>query len=336
MKLEICTNPPSEVEFSPVEMKLLASRHRKVAVITDRKVESLYGDKLRAGLRDVGLPPLIFAFEPGEEQKTPRTVEEIWEFLIENGLTRADGVLAFGGGIVSDTAGFAAATFLRGIPCYNLPTTLLAMVDAAVGGKTGVNLPQGKNLVGAFSQPKKVWVDLSYLDTLPEAEWHNGLGEIVKYGCIASEDLFERLTRPNWKEELSQIVFDCLRIKQEVVETDLRDNGLRQILNFGHTLGHAVEKVSGYTLPHGAAVGVGMVLITEFSEERGLTEPGTAQRIRQLLTSFGMPVGYPMTREQLFAAAALDKKRRGDTFTLALISQIGHSFLQEFEVEELG
>ena len=336
MRLEIRTDPPSEVIFGPADFGLLAARHRKVAVVTDRNLEKLYGGRWREELKKAGLPELLFAFEPGEAHKTPRTLEEIWDFLARSGLTRSDAVLAAGGGIVSDVAGFSAATFLRGVACYNLPTTLLAMVDAAVGGKTGVNLPQGKNLAGCFAQPRAVWADLSFLDTLPEGEWQNGLGEIVKYGCIASEALFERLSRPDWRKELSQIVFDCRCIKQEVVEADLLDVGLRQLLNFGHTLGHAIEKESDFTLPHGAAVGIGMVLITRFSEGKGLTEPGTAAKIEAMLSSFGMPTSFPESREKLFAAAASDKKRRGDRFTLALISRIGHGFLQEFDREELA
>ena len=236
----------------------------KLVLVSDTNVYKIYGDRVKSSLESVGFDVYEYIFEAGEVSKKASTVIGMVEFMAENGLTREDGVVALGGGVCGDMAGFAAAIFLRGVKFVQIPTSLLAQVDSSVGGKTAVDLPQGKNLCGAFHQPALVIIDPDVLDTLSEHFFNDGMGEVIKYGCIKSQSLFERLEKENPKDFIEDIIFECVDIKRQVVENDEKEHGERALLNFGHTCGHAIEKLWSFeTVSHGEAVGIGMVMITQ-------------------------------------------------------------------------
>lgn len=320
--------------ISDGSMKAFLSDYRgkKAAIICDKNVEILYLEKVKSNLQQAGIDGYCYSFYPGEENKNLVTVEAIYDFLCKNNFTRTDVIVALGGGIVGDTVGFAAATYLRGIKYIQIPTTLLAMVDSSIGGKTAVNLKAGKNLAGCFYQPDKVIIDTEVLTTLANDEILNGIGEIIKYGAIMDKKLFSILEKGdiNNKEEL---IIRCLNIKKKIVEKDTLDTGLRQILNFGHTLGHAIERHSSYTISHGKAIGIGMVEITKWAEQRCLTKTGTAIKIANLLQKFNMPTEYALGLDELWEYAVNDKKIKGKSITLALIEEIGVMQLYQVEID---
>jgi 3-dehydroquinate synthase len=244
-------------------------------------------------------------------------------FLAENRLTRRDTVVALGGGVTGDLAGFVAATYLRGVNVLQLPTTLLAMVDSSVGGKTGVNLPTGKNLAGAFHQPIVVLCDVDALTTLPADVLADGVAEALKYGVLRDENLFALLAAGNWHKEAEAVVERCVEMKAEVCAADEREAGLRQFLNLGHTFGHAIERCSAYTIPHGHAVAVGMVMAARIAAHLGRCDPACARTIAAALTANGLPTETDLAPEALAQAALADKKRADDTITLILPNRIG-------------
>lgn len=307
---------------------------QKVVIITDSNVSKLYLAKTKESISLQGKEVYCYSFLAGEESKSLETVANIYNFLCENTISRSDLIVALGGGIVGDTAGFVAATYLRGIKFVQVPTTLLAMVDSSIGGKTGINLKSGKNLAGSFYQPSMVIIDTQVLDTLPWSEWQNGIGEIIKYAAIKDKMLFELLEENKLKEHLDEIIIRCLKIKKSVVEKDTLDTGIRQILNFGHTLGHSIEKHSNYTIAHGKAVGIGMVLISQWAESKALTSNGTTKRIEKVLKLFEMPTNYNLPLEQLWQFATNDKKRKGNSITLVLLDEIGKFNLQDIPVQK--
>lgn len=305
----------------------------KVAVITDKNVGALYGKKISDLL--AGFDLCYVETQCGEEHKSMDTVSYLLERLAAAKLTRSDTIVALGGGIVGDVAGFTAACYLRGIDFVQVPTTLLAMVDSSVGGKTGVNLSAGKNLAGAFHQPRLVVCDERFLDTLPEEEFKNGMGEVIKYGCIADADLFAELEKDGALDRLEEIIARCVGIKADFVAKDEFDNGERQKLNFGHTLGHAIEKASAFAIPHGQAVGIGMRVISRWAEERGLTPSGCADRIKALTDKFGMAAGLEYNAKDLWGVAANDKKLKGKEINLVLLKDIGTSYLYKTDIDKL-
>ena len=304
------------------------------ALVTDETVDRLYGGTAAASLARAGFRVARHVIPPGERSKTMDRLTLLLESLGEEGFTRTDLIVALGGGVVGDLAGFAAAVYERGIPCIQVPTTLLAAVDSSVGGKTGVNLPAGKNLAGAFRQPELVISDCSTFLSLPREELASGGAECLKYGMLGDEALFRRL-----EEGLPAIwegaVASCVRQKAEIVGCDETDLGQRRILNFGHTVGHAAERLSGYTLRHGEAVGLGMLVITRAAEAMGLCAPGVASRIESALGAMGLPTACPYSAEHLAAAALADKKRRGDEITLVMPRRVGECFLHPVGVGEL-
>lgn len=254
-------------------------------------------------------------------------VSQLWEAFLGAGLERGSSVVALGGGVVGDLAGFAAATYMRGIPWVNVPTSLLAMVDASLGGKTGVDLPQGKNLVGAFHAPRMVLVDPSALETLPRDEQRSGMAEVIKAGLIGDPKLFN-LSRNSLeviKEDFEEIIRRAMAVKIQVIEADPFEEGLRAVLNLGHTVGHAVEKVSNYTIRHGEAVAIGMVAEARLSERIGLAERGLADEIADACKLIGLPVDIPenLPREDILEAMKVDKKREGAKVKFALPVKIG-------------
>lgn len=300
---------------------------KRVLVVTDENVAPLYLDKVLSGLENAS----SLVLPAGEHTKALVYLNDIYKALIENNITRTDTLIALGGGVIGDLAGLAAATYLRGIPYIQVPTTLLAQVDSAVGGKVAIDLEQGKNLVGAFYQPACVLIDPNTLATLPERIFTDGLGEVVKYGCIDDAALFALLGKHPSREALmahiEEIIAICLCHKKRYVEQDERDTGIRMALNFGHTIGHAIETAQHYKgLRHGEAVAVGMCLITRLSEEKGLTEKGTAKRLEALLESLGLPINAHVAGG-IAPCLKRDKKNMNSTLTCVLLKAIGEHYL---------
>ncbi len=302
-----------------------------LAIITDDNVAPLYLQRVEASLDAAGLRHSSIVLPHGEPTKCLAQLSNLYDFLCKSHVTRTDAIIALGGGVIGDLAGLAAATFLRGIRFIQVPTTLLAQVDSSVGGKVAVDLPQGKNLVGAFYQPAAVLCDPLTLNTLTEDYWRDGLGEVVKYGCICDEKLFALLEKcsPGGRQalmaEIDTILQRCIQAKADVVAQDERDTGLRMTLNFGHTIGHAVETCQHYNgLRHGEAVALGMAVITRLTEGRGLTAPGTAARLEALLAALHMPMELPPIPEgDLISAMGMDKKAAGKALRVILLDAIG-------------
>lgn len=317
------------------------SKAVKLAVITDDTVDSFHGEKVVKALESEGFEVCKFVFPHGEQSKTPETLIKIWNFLCENNITRSDCLVALGGGVTGDMTGFAAASYLRGMDFVQLPTTLLAQVDSSVGGKTGVDLPGGKNLVGAFKQPKLVLCDIDALETLPEEFLIDGMGEVVKYGMIKSVTFFEQLEKYDLKslradkEFLEDVISQSVAIKRDVVEADELDRGERMLLNFGHTLAHSIEQYYNYTgITHGQAVAAGMRMITQVAESRGIAEAGTLERLKNCLDLYRLNVTVEPTMDQLGAACLNDKKRFGDSINIVICSTVGCSELKKMPVKE--
>lgn len=308
----------------------------KAMLISDSNVFPLYGERVQASLERAGFPVSRFVFPAGEGSKQISTVCEMYRALSENGFTRTDFIVTLGGGVTGDMGGFAAATFLRGMEFIQVPTTLLSQVDASVGGKTGVDLPFGKNLVGAFHQPAAVLTDPETLKTLPDHFFRDGMGEVIKYGCIADEPLFQALEEGKALEDLEDLLARCVRCKKELVEEDTRDTGRRMILNFGHTFGHALEKLHNFQdLTHGEAVGIGMVWACRVGERLGVTPEGTADRVLEVLKRYSLPTQDEFSWEQVVDATALDKKSDGATLRVILLSKIGESVIRPMTREAL-
>jgi 3-dehydroquinate synthase len=295
----------------------------KAAIVTNPNVGKHYGETVADSLRSSGFDPVICTVPEGEQHKTLATIAMIYDQFLDAGMDRNSPVLALGGGVIGDMAGFAAATYLRGVPFVQIPTSLLAMVDASVGGKTGVDLPQGKNLVGAFKQPVVVIIDPAVLTTLPGEEFRAGLAEVVKHGLIGSPELFRQLEGAG-PTSLGQLVKDAVRVKVDVVTEDPFEQGRRAVLNLGHTFGHAIELVSEFGVRHGEAVAIGLVAAAELSASLERCEPDLVERIRGVLGRLGLPVqatGY--RAEDIHAAMAHDKKRKGKTLRFVIPQGVG-------------
>ena len=308
-----------------------------VMIVTDDHVAPLYLEQVKNSLTAAGFSTHAVVLPHGEQTKCLASLAELYDHLCAAGLTRRDAILALGGGVIGDLAGLAAATYLRGIRFVQAPTTLLAQVDSSVGGKVAVDLPQGKNLVGAFYQPEAVFCDPDTLRTLTDEYWRDGLGEVIKYGCIGDEALFKLLEAcaPGGREalmgEINVILTRCIQAKADVVAQDERDTGLRMTLNFGHTVAHSVETCQRYEgLRHGEAVALGMHVITRLTEQRGMTAPGTAHRLDALLSALGMPMALPDIPEaDLLAAMGHDKKNAGKVLRVVALERIGKCFIHE-------
>ena len=303
---------------------------RKIMIISDDRVFPLYGEKVKASLNDYECHSLVLPH--GEPTKSFQSLPKIYEALLNAKLTRSDLVIALGGGVIGDLAGFAASSYLRGVKFVQIPTSLLAQVDSSVGGKVAVDLPQGKNLVGAFFQPKLVLIDPEVLDTLPEHFIKDGMGEVIKYGCIKDAGLFGLLCShtsfDDLKSELTGVIARCVDIKRIVVEADQFDTGERMLLNFGHTLAHTIEQYYHYEREsHGEAVGIGMYQITKIAEEKGLTAPGCAEKIRNALKIYGLPDSCGLQADDLTGAIALDKKNLNGHLNVVLLKDIGESYV---------
>ncbi len=304
------------------ELAPLLADARRVLVVHPRALRAT-GDAVRDDLSAQGFEAVLAEVPDGEEAKTAAVLAFCWQVLGQAGFTRTDAVVGVGGGAVTDLAGFVAATWLRGVRVVQVPTTLLAMVDAAVGGKTGINTAEGKNLVGAFHPPAGVLCDLATLETLPRNDLVAGLAEVAKCGFIADPVILELV--PGFEDGalLRELVERAVAVKADVVTRDLRESSLREILNFGHTLGHAVELVERYQWRHGAAVSVGMVYAAELGRLAGRTPEALVSRIREVLTALGLPTTYRQDRwPQLLEAMRRDKKTRGDLLRFVVLDDL--------------
>ena len=306
------------------------------AVVTDDIVDALYARALEKSLRKSGLRCVKFVFSNGESGKNAENYINLLNFLAENRLTRADCVVALGGGVPGDLAGFAAATYLRGVAFVQIPTTLLAAVDSSVGGKTAIDLAGGKNLAGAFYQPSLVLCDTDTLATLPDVQFRAGCAEVIKYAMLFSESMFNDLMAcgPAFRREA--VIARCVSLKRDIVAEDEFDRGSRQLLNLGHTVGHAIEKLSGYTVPHGQAVAIGMSVITRAAAAEGLCSPDCADAMDDILGRFDLPNACPYEADALAAAMTADKKRHGDAITLVIPRDVGQCVLYELAADRLG
>ena len=308
---------------------------RAIMLVSDDTVAALYKEQVIAALEGAGYTVSTFIFPHGEASKNTDTLVRLWNEMAVSGLSRTDAVVALGGGVVGDLSGFAAATYLRGIACYQIPTTLLAMVDSAVGGKTAVDLGAGKNLCGAFSQPIGVLCDPDVLKTLPRDIFADGCAEVIKYGYIGDGALLSLLEVP-FDSDPTRVIARCIDNKRRLVESDEHDGGYRQLLNLGHTGGHAVELLSEYKISHGKAVAIGMLLAARAAVARGICTKDVPLHIEKMLERYSLPTACPFPAGALAEAALRDKKRRGDTVTLVLPTRLGESVLYPIKTTELS
>jgi len=313
----------------------LFPKAQSVAVITDDTVKKLYLESVMNALITAGFSTLPYPLPPGEGSKSANEYFDLLNWLASNRLTRSDIIIALGGGVVGDLAGFAAATYLRGVAYIQMPTTLLAMVDSSVGGKTGIDLKAGKNLAGAFHQPSFVLCDIDVLDTLPVHIYNDGIAEVVKYGMLGSTELLNRLLDTPSKKDLEQIIAECITMKRDIVQNDEFDLGERKLLNFGHTIGHAIEFLSNYKISHGAAVGIGMTIITRAAFKQKLCPPECFNMLRKLLLRFNLPDKTSYSAQELYNAAISDKKRQGAFITIIVPTAFGKCELKTIPVESL-
>ncbi|WP_313163827.1 3-dehydroquinate synthase [Sedimentibacter sp.] len=309
---------------------------KKIAVLTDENIFELYGSKLESSL-NVQFHVSFIVIKPGENSKTLSVLEFIYAKLSEYNIQRSDLIIAFGGGVVGDLTGFAASTYLRGIDYIQVPTSLIAQTDSCIGGKTAVNLTQGKNLAGSFYHPKAVLIDTDFLLTLSDKHIKDGMGEIIKYACIKDLSLFRILvnikSQQDLFENIEEIVHICLSIKKQLIESDEKDNGMRMLLNFGHTIGHAIEKYSGFQIAHGEAVSAGMLIITKNSERIGYTEIGTYEKLKAVLDNFNIQYNLDdYNKEEIKKYILSDKKILNDNINLILMKTISESFIHNVPI----
>lgn len=309
---------------------------QKIMIISDDNVFPLYGTRLLNSLEGYECHTLVLPH--GETTKRFQTLPAVYSALLNARLTRSDLVIALGGGVIGDLAGFAAASYLRGVNLIQIPTSLLAQVDSSVGGKVAVDLPQGKNLVGAFYHPGMVLIDPDVLDTLPAHFISDGMGEVIKYGCIKDSGLFDLLCShssfEDLKPELKSVIARCVDIKRGIVEADQYDKGERMLLNFGHTLAHTIEQYYHYEREsHGKAVGIGMYQITKIAEKNGLTPDGCAEKIRKALEIYGLPASCGLPVSALTEAISLDKKNLNGHLNIVLLHSIGDSYVYPTDLD---
>lgn len=307
----------------------------KACVVTDDTVNELYASRVENSLTASGFEITKFVIAHGEASKSTANLIELVEFLAENRLTRSDVVIALGGGVVGDLSGFAAAIYLRGIRFIQIPTTLLAAVDSSVGGKTAVDLIAGKNLAGAFHQPSLVLCDYETLDTLEASTFADGCAEVIKYGVINDRTLFDSF-KNGIKNNIENVIAECVIRKADIVNKDEFDKGCRQLLNLGHTVGHAIEALSSFEISHGSAVSIGMVIVTKISVSLGLCEKSELDELTELLRSVGLPTECPYTADELASIATADKKRLGEYISFIIPQKIGDSRPMKVSISELA
>jgi 3-dehydroquinate synthase len=312
---------------------------KKIFILTDKNVNSHYGDKIKLRLTDSGYDVKLMALEPGEETKAFNILPSVYNELLDFKITRSDLIITLGGGVIGDLGGFVASTFLRGVSFVQMPTSLLAQVDSSVGGKVAVDLERGKNLVGSFYHPKLVLIDPNVLETLSERFFRDGMAEVIKYGCIKDKEFFYFLKSLKSKEEVMQnierIIYKCCFIKKCVVENDEKDTGERMLLNFGHTLGHAIETYYNYKkFTHGEGVAIGMYEISKIAENKGLTEKGVSENIKEILIQYSLPYEVEIKdTSAILDTISLDKKNIDNVLKVVLLKNIGESFLEKTNVK---
>ena len=309
---------------------------KRACIVTGEHVVKLYGERLQRSLEQAGFQVLRFIHHSGEQHKTLETYGELLGLLARSGMTRSDLLVSLGGGVTGDLTGFAAATWQRGVDFVQIPTSLLAMVDSSVGGKTAVNLPEGKNLVGSFWQPILVLCDPALLESLPIEELRCGSAEELKCGVLRDEGLFDALSKNPALASSEDVIRRCVQIKRDLVEEDEFDRGSRRLLNLGHSFGHAVEVCSGYEILHGQAVAIGMAMIARAAAEKGICAPETAEKICAGIRALSLPTETEIPGETLLKALLRDKKRSGDTMNLIVPEAIGSCRVEKVPVEELG
>ena len=300
------------------------------AIISDTNVWPIYGDTAKKSLENAGFHVANYVFPAGESSKNGNVYLEILNFLAENHITRSDCIVALGGGVVGDMAGFVAATYLRGIPYIQVPTTLLAAVDSSVGGKTAIDLPAGKNLAGAFYQPRLVLCDTDALNTLPEDIFRDGCAEVIKYGILYDPELFAHLEDQGLAFDRESVIARCVELKRDVVVEDEFDTGARMRLNLGHTIGHGVEANSNFTLSHGKAVAIGMAIVS-----RSACDEKTNGRIISIIERFGLPSHTDCSADDIYTSALSDKKRMGGKVNLIIPERIGYCRIQSTDIADL-
>ncbi|HOO22399.1 MAG TPA: 3-dehydroquinate synthase [Clostridia bacterium] len=309
---------------------------RKAVLVTDSNVNKLYGKRAAENLERNGIETFVYEFPAGERSKNLNTYSDLVSFIAKNSLLRNDLVVALGGGVAGDIAGFAAATYMRGIRFVQVPTTLLAVIDSSVGGKTGIDLFEGKNLLGAFYQPDMVIADTDLLKTLPDEEIKNGMGELIKYGILTGGELWELIERgedPLNDERMPEL---CVNYKRDIVEKDEHEASVRKLLNLGHTAGHAIEKLNDYALTHGICVAFGIAVAARSALYRGALGKESYDRIMKVLERENMPTSTDISPSQIISAALNDKKSKGKSLTMVVIRDVGDCGLEEVPIENLG
>ncbi len=325
-------------------MKRTDDKITKVLIVSETNVAPLYLETVKKGLEIAKYEVFEYVFEAGEQSKNINTITKMWAVMAENGFTRTDAIVALGGGVTGDMCGFAAATFLRGIKVFQVPTSLLAMVDASVGGKTGIDLPEGKNLVGAFHQPAAVIEDTDCLKTLSDEVFTEGMAEVLKYAFIMDLELYDllkknadegkALTLREDSELLEKVVGMCVSDKVEVIVEDEFDNGRRQTLNYGHTIGHVIERDNNFKLAHGNCVAKGMGIMITAGEANGKCASDVADEMRNLIKAYGLEVEDKITPDEMIAGAMNDKKKRGNTISTIEVNTIGKAEIVKRTPEE--
>lgn len=317
------------------ELTADSCRGRRAFIVTDEQVGRLYLEKARQSLETAGFKVSVGLIPPGESSKSPEQLMRLYEQMHEAEMSRSDPIIALGGGVVGDLAGLAASTWLRGLPLIQVPTTLLAQVDASIGGKTAIDLPFGKNLIGTFYQPKAVLMDPALLRTLSRERMAEGMAEVIKYGMIRDRGLFEQIENRTY--DLEWVLEHCVRIKTAMVAADELDTGERMLLNFGHTIGHAIEKLTGYTkYTHGEAVALGMLAAVRLGEQFGQTPAGITDRLRGLLEMYQLPVRHDLPADDLIEAIRSDKKFLAGRIYFVLLHDIGRAFLYPIAFDQLA
>ncbi len=304
-------------------------------IVSDDQVGPLYADTVAASLKGAGIRVLKFTFPHGETSKSAEVLFELLEFMAEHAVTRSDLIVALGGGVTGDLTGFAASIYLRGTPFIQIPTTLLAAVDSSVGGKTAVNLRAGKNLAGSFNQPRLVLCDIDTLATLPAHEFASGMAEVIKYGVLSDSQLFALLEHEDAHDHLEEIICRCVASKRDLVMADEFDTGSRQLLNLGHTLAHAIEKLSDFAIGHGHAVAIGLAAVARCAYTTGLAQEDMTDRICHVLRKYDLPISCSYSTKDLCHMILRDKKRSGQTITLVIPRRIGDTYLHKVDVNEL-
>lgn len=299
------------------------TKAKRICIVSDSTVYPLYAHVVSKSLQNTGIDTVYYTFPAGESSKNGTTYLELLNFLATSQITRSDAIVALGGGVVGDLAGFAAATYLRGIDFIQIPTTLLAAVDSSVGGKTAIDLPAGKNLAGAFYQPKLVLCDTDTLSTLPPDTFRDGCAEVIKYGILYDEALFSHLEDHGLDFQREAVIARCVELKRNVVHEDEFDHGARQMLNLGHTIGHAVEAQSHFSVSHGKAVAIGTAIVSRAAHRMGKCSAWTQERICRILTQFGLPIHTQYSASELLISALSDKKREGSIVNLIIPEKIG-------------